>query len=65
MKHTFHFSQEYGIHGFEMTIHKCQSRSFNKVDIYLPEQVFAYGQLYVAFSRVKIQTISNCTTTNQ
>lgn len=38
---------------FAITINKCQGQTFEKVLLYLSEPVFAHGQLYVAFSRVK------------
>ena len=34
-----------------MTINKSQGQSFKKAWIYLDDQCFAHGQLYVAFSR--------------
>lgn len=38
---------------FAMTINKAQGQTLDFVGLYLPEPVFAYGQLYVALSRVK------------
>ena len=37
---------------FAMTIHKSQGQSMNTVGVYIPQQMFAHGQLYVALSRV-------------
>ena len=34
-----------------MTINKAQGQTFNRLGLYLPNPVFAHGQLYVAFSR--------------
>ncbi|XP_071044363.1 ATP-dependent DNA helicase PIF1-like [Parasteatoda tepidariorum] len=39
---------------FAMTINKSQGQSINKVGIYLPQPVFANGQLYVAASRARL-----------
>jgi ATP-dependent exoDNAse (exonuclease V) alpha subunit len=38
-----------------MTINKSQGQTFTKVGVSLLQEVFAHGQLYVAFSRVKSQ----------
>ena len=38
---------------FAVTINKGQGQENQRVGIYLPEPVFAHGQLYTAFSRGK------------
>ncbi|KHJ80320.1 hypothetical protein OESDEN_20006 [Oesophagostomum dentatum] len=38
---------------FAMTINKAQGQSFNRVGVFLPEDVFSHGQLYVSLSRVR------------
>ena len=38
---------------YYMTINKAQGQTFSTVGIYLPQPVFAHGQLYVAFSRAR------------
>ena len=37
---------------FAMTINKSQSQTLTRVGVYLQSEIFAHGQLYVAFSRV-------------
>ena len=36
---------------FAMTIHKGQGQSMTRVGVYVAQQMFAHGQLYVAVSR--------------
>jgi hypothetical protein len=38
---------------YAITIDKSQGQTLDRVGIYLPRPVFAHGQLYVAFSRVR------------
>ena len=38
---------------FAMTINKSQGQSFESVGVYLPEEIFAHGKLYVALTRCK------------
>lgn len=38
---------------FAMTIHKGQGQSMSRVGVYLPDEVFVHGQLYVALSRAR------------
>ena len=38
------------VRGFAMTINKSQGQSYDRVGIYLRNEVFSHGQLYVALS---------------
>lgn len=40
---------------FAMTINKSPGQSLYKVDLYLAQQVFIHGQLYVVSSRVTLR----------
>jgi hypothetical protein len=42
--------------GFALTINKAQGQTFSQTGIYLPNPVFAHGQLYVALSRSASKT---------
>ena len=38
---------------YAMTIHKGQGQSLDRVGVFIAQQVFAHGQLYVGLSRVR------------
>ncbi|CAG8842443.1 10197_t:CDS:2, partial [Gigaspora margarita] len=40
---------------FVLTIKKSQGQTIPRIGLYIPEHVFAHGQLYVAFSRARTQ----------
>ena len=41
------------IHSWALTIHKCQGLTLNNVELDIGNNIFEYGQTYVALSRVK------------
>jgi ATP-dependent exoDNAse (exonuclease V) alpha subunit len=41
---------------FAITINKSQGQTFDRVGIFLSENVFAHGQLYVALSRARVKS---------
>lgn len=43
-----------------MNIDKAQDPTAPHVDIYLPEPIFSYGQLYVALSRGMPNYLGSC-----
>ena len=48
-----------------MSINKAQGQTLDFVGVYLPENVFTHGQLYVAFSRVRSASLLAVYVTNK